>query len=75
LVLSKLEVVVHRILDTENYPTDELIYIESIEVCAIKDPMPADGPCVFTGKGLFTMGKKTIFDDKKGHTLLKKINH
>jgi hypothetical protein len=29
----------YRILDTENYATDELIFIESIEVCAIKDPM------------------------------------
>jgi hypothetical protein len=25
----------YRILDTENYPTDELIFIESIEVCLI----------------------------------------
>jgi hypothetical protein len=37
--------------------------------------MPADGPCVFTGKAAIYYGKKTIFDDKKGHTLLKKINH
>ena len=40
----------YRILDPKNYPTDELIYIESIEVAAIKDPMPEDGPCIFTGK-------------------------
>lgn len=61
----------YRILDTENYPTDELIFIESIEVCAIKDPMPADGPCVFTGKAAIYYGKEAYFDDKKGHTLLK----
>lgn len=61
----------YRILDTENYPTDELIFIESIEVCAIKDVMPADGPCVFTGKAAIYYGKETFFDDKNGHTLLK----
>ncbi|CCG53643.1 Probable type 11 methyltransferase [Flavobacterium indicum GPTSA100-9 = DSM 17447] len=61
----------YRILDTENYPTDELIYIESIEVCAIKDPMPADGPCVFTGKAAIYFGKEDYFDDDKGHVLMK----
>jgi SAM-dependent methyltransferase len=61
----------YRILDTENYPTDELIFIESIEVCAIKDPMPEDGPCVFTGKAAIYFGKEDYFDDKKGHVLLK----
>lgn len=61
----------YRILDPENYPTNELIFIESIEVCAIKDPMPADGPCVFTGKAAIFYGKEPFFDDKKGHTLLK----
>ena len=30
----------YRILDSKHYPTDETIYIESVEVCAIKDPMP-----------------------------------
>lgn len=61
----------YRILDPENYATDELIFIESIEVCAIKDPMPSDGPCVFTGKAAIYYGTEAYFDDKKGHTLLK----
>lgn len=61
----------YRILDTVNYPTDELIYIESIEVCAIKDPMPADGACVFTGKAAIYFGTDNYFDDNKGHVLLK----
>ena len=61
----------YRVLDPENYPTDELIFIESIEVCAIKDPMPTDGPCVFTGKAAIYYGKDAYFDDKKGHTLMK----
>ncbi|WP_158727951.1 MULTISPECIES: arsenosugar biosynthesis arsenite methyltransferase ArsM [unclassified Flavobacterium] len=61
----------YRILDPENYATDELIFIESIEVCAIKDPMPSDGACVFTGKAAIFYGKDDYFDDKKGHVLMK----
>ena len=61
----------YRILDPKHYPTDELIYIESIEVAAIKDPMPADGPCVFTGKAAIYFGTDDYLDDKKGHVLLK----
>jgi SAM-dependent methyltransferase len=60
----------YRILDPKNYATDKLIYIESVEVCAIKDPMPADGPCVFTGKTAIYFGSDEYFDDKKGHVLL-----
>jgi SAM-dependent methyltransferase len=61
----------YRILDPLHYNTDELIYIESIEVAAIKDPMPADGPCVFTGKAAIFYGKEDFFDDKAGHVLVK----
>lgn len=61
----------YRILDPKNYPTKELIYIESIEVAAIKDPMPKDGPCVFTGKAAIYYGEEDFFDDKNGHVLLK----
>ena len=60
----------YRILDTEHYATDQNIYIESVEVCAIKDPMPEDGPCVFTGKTAIYYGNEDYFDDNKGHTLL-----
>ena len=61
----------YRILDPQQYPTEELIYIESIEVAAIKDPMPEDGPCIFTGKAAIYYGTDAYFDDGKGHTLLK----
>ncbi len=59
----------YRILDTMKYGTDEMIFIESVEVCAIKDPMPADGPCVFTGKAAIYYGVEDYFDDGKGHLL------
>ena len=61
----------YRILDPAHYPTEELIYIESVEVAAIKDPMPEDGPCVFTGKAAIYFGEDEYLDDKKGHILLK----
>ena len=60
----------YRILDPLHYNTEELIYIESIEVAAMKDPMPKDGPCVFTGKAAIYYGKEDYFDDKNGHVLL-----
>ena len=61
----------YRILSPKDYTTDDLIYIESIEVAAIKDPMPADGPCIFTGKAAIYYGEDELFDDEKGHILLK----
>ena len=61
----------YRILDPIHYPTDELIYIESIEIAAIKDPVPEDGPCIFSGKAAIYYGADSYFDDKKGHVLLK----
>jgi SAM-dependent methyltransferase len=60
----------YRILSPNLYDTQEVIYIESLEVCAIKDPMPKDGPCVFTGKTAIYFGNDVNFDDKKGHNLL-----
>ncbi|RDC63149.1 arsenosugar biosynthesis arsenite methyltransferase ArsM [Adhaeribacter pallidiroseus] len=59
----------YRILAPEHYATPELIYIESVEVCAIKDPMPHDGPCIFTGKTAIYFGSESYFDDQKGHLL------
>jgi SAM-dependent methyltransferase len=61
----------YRILDPVSYDTNKLIYIESIEVAAIKDPMPADGPCIFTGKAAIYYGSEDYFDDNNGHILLK----
>ena len=60
----------YHILDPAHYETDELLYIESIEVAAIKDQMPEDGPCIFTGKAAIYYGLEDYFDDKKGHILV-----
>ncbi|WP_422361872.1 arsenosugar biosynthesis arsenite methyltransferase ArsM [Reichenbachiella sp.] len=60
----------YRILSPNHYDIKENIIIESLEVCAIKDPMPEDGPCVFTGKAAIYFGNEKYLDDKKGHVLM-----
>jgi SAM-dependent methyltransferase len=59
----------YRVLSPNHYATDHLIHIDSVEICAIKDPMPADGPCIFTGRSAIYFGNDEIFDDKKGHVM------
>jgi SAM-dependent methyltransferase len=63
----------YRLLSPNHYNTDRLIFIESVEVCAIKDPMPADGPCVFTGKTAIYYGNEAQFNDQKGHVLARNM--
>jgi SAM-dependent methyltransferase len=59
----------YRLLSPRHFEVESLIPIESVEIAAIKDPMPADGPCVFTGRTAIYYGDQELFDDKKGHTL------
>lgn len=60
----------YRILAPGQFETEELIFLDSIEVCAIKDPMPSDGPCIFTGRSAIYFGEGEYFDDQKGHVLM-----
>lgn len=60
----------YRILDTHHYETDHNIIIESVEICAVKDPTPKDGPCVFTGRTAIYFGEEEYYDDKNGHVLM-----
>ncbi len=59
----------YRVLDPERYGVDEAILLESIEVAAIKDPVPPDGPCIFTGRTCVYFGPDESFDDGAGHVL------
>ncbi len=59
----------YRVLSPRHYDTQELIRIESVEIAAINDPMPADGPCVFTGRTAIFFGDDEYFDDGAGHVL------
>ena len=60
----------YRVLDPKKYDTEELIFLESVEVCAIKDPMPADGPCIFTGRTAIYYGDQQFYDDGSGHVFI-----
>lgn len=59
----------YRYLTPNHYDIDQPIMIESVEVCAIKDPVLADGPCIFTGKTAIYFGDQSFFDDNNGHVL------
>lgn len=59
----------YRLLDRRRYDVAEDVLLSSLEVCAIKDPIPADGPCVFTGRTAVYVGDDAAFDDGKGHVL------
>lgn len=63
----------YRMLDRKRYGLEEDILLESIEVAAIKDPIPADGPCIFTGCAAIYFGEEKFFDDRKGHVLSRDI--
>ena len=45
------------------------VVIESVDVAAIKDPIPGDGPCVFTGRTAIFFGVEPSFDDGAGHVM------
>lgn len=59
----------YRVLAPGHYSTDRMIVVDSVEVCAIKDPLPLDGACVFTGRTAIYYGDDDVFDDGKGHVL------
>jgi len=60
----------YRVLSPKQYNTPHRIFLESVEVCAIKDPVPADGACIFTGRTAVYFGEDSYFDDGQGHVLL-----
>ena len=53
----------YRVLDAGRYDVDAPILLESVEVAAIKDPLPADGACIFTGRTTVYFGIDETFDD------------
>lgn len=59
----------YRVLDPRRHGVNEPILLHSIEAAAIKDPIPNDGPCVFTGRACVYFGPQEVFDDGAGHVL------
>lgn len=63
----------YRLLDRRRYGLEEDLLLESVEVVAIKDPIPADGPCIFTGRSAIYFGSEKSFDDGRGHVLMRDL--
>lgn len=64
----------YRFLDKRRYPElDADLLLESVEVVAYKHPVPADGPCIFTGRTAIWYGDAPVFDDGKGHKLRRDV--
>lgn len=61
----------YRVLSKDEYDLEKNIFIESVEICAIKDPVPTDGVCVFTGRTAIYHGPESYFNDGNGHILMK----
>jgi SAM-dependent methyltransferase len=60
----------YRVLDRRRYGLEEDILLETVEIAAYKDPIPIDGPCIFSGRMVFYTGDEEYFDDGKGHVVM-----
>lgn len=63
----------YRVLSPGRYDVTSNTLIESVEICAIKNPIPFDGPCIFTGKTAIYFGEQDHYDDGKGHVLTREM--
>ncbi|MEM8608637.1 MAG: arsenosugar biosynthesis arsenite methyltransferase ArsM [Myxococcota bacterium] len=63
----------YRVLDSERYGLETPLLLESVEAVAIKDPIPDDGPCIFTGRTAIYVGPDEHFDDGKGHLIARDL--
>ena len=59
----------YRLLDRHNYNLENHLLLESLDCVSFKVPIPADGPCIFTGKTAIYAGSEPLFDDEAGHVL------
>jgi SAM-dependent methyltransferase len=63
----------YRLLDRQRYGLKADILLESVEVCAVRVPVPDDGPCIFTGRTAIYHGSDDQFDDGRGHVLTRDV--
>lgn len=63
----------YRVLDRRRFGIDSDLLLESVEVVAIKGPVPADGPCVFAGETVIHVGDEAAFDDGHGHLVQRDV--
>ena len=60
----------YRVLDSRRFGLEENLLLETVELAAFNDPVPEDGPCVFTGRMVFYVGDEAFLDDEKGHIVM-----
>ncbi len=63
----------YRILDKGRYGTGEDILLESLELVVYKNPVPADGACIFAGETVIYSGAEAAYDDGKGHLIQRDV--
>lgn len=63
----------YRVLDRGRYGVDADLLLESVEVVAVKGPVPGDGPCVFAGETVIYVGGEEAFDDGRGHLVQRDV--
>ena len=47
--------------------------LETVEVVAVKTPVPDDGACVFAGETVIYLGDEDHFDDGRGHLVQRDV--
>ncbi|MEM8671708.1 MAG: arsenosugar biosynthesis arsenite methyltransferase ArsM [Planctomycetota bacterium] len=63
----------YRVLDATTYELSEDLLLETIEVAALRVPVPQDGPCIFTGRYAIYTGPEECYDDNNGHVLRRNL--
>ncbi len=61
----------YRVLPAARHGLESDLLLETVEIVAIKDAVPEDGPCIFTGRTAIYVGDDDAFDDGKGHVLMR----
>ncbi len=63
----------YRVLDSGRYGIPRDLLLESVELVAVKCPVPEDGPCVFVGETVIYVGDREAFDDGRGHIVARDV--
>jgi len=63
----------YRVLDRRRFGTSEDLLLETVEVVALRGPVPADGPCVFAGETVMYIGDEESFGDGRGHLVQRDV--
>ncbi len=63
----------YRVLDRARYGVEQGLLLETVELVAVKSPIPPDGPCVFAGETVVYVGPEDSFDDGRGHAVVRDV--